>query len=78
MGIGVGKITYEFIVHCGRCGRNLHLTERTHDLNAQWLRGEGWSQTKDEGWVCPGCAAERKLARKERRARGLARAATGE
>lgn len=73
---GSGKITYGFAVNCGRCGETLSLAERTHDLCAQWLRGEGWSQTKDVGWVCPPCAEarvqERLARRRERNVVGFA------
>ena len=49
------------VVQCARCDMDGYVPRTTWKGAVKVLRSEGWSELKDEGWICPRCARARKL-----------------
>ena len=48
-------------VECARCDADAQAFDTTWKKAVRMFRSEGWSELRDEGWICPICARGRKL-----------------
>jgi len=47
-------------VECARCDADAQVFDTTWKRAVKVFRSNGWSELKDEGWICPICARGRK------------------
>lgn len=55
-----GTLESAYRAQCGRCSSALWVTARRKENAAKTIREKGWRLTREHGWKCPKCCAEKK------------------